>query len=85
MSVCKPFFLGEIDSDLLFPYPTMAADEGETLAILLDSLERFALVGGHRRVREQEVGVDLTQEERLADAHDVLLRLQRIPDARRAR
>ena len=42
MSVCKPFFLGEIDSDLLFPYPTMTADEGETLAILLDSLERFA-------------------------------------------
>lgn len=42
MSVCRPFFLGEIDRDLLFPYPTMAPDEIETLDILLDSLERFA-------------------------------------------
>src|SRR5688572_17439640 len=42
VSVCKPFFLGQIDGDLLFPYPTMAPDEAETLSLLLDSLERFA-------------------------------------------
>jgi len=41
VSLCKGFFQGEIDRELLFPYPTMAAEEAETLSILLDSLRRF--------------------------------------------
>ncbi|CAN5136198.1 acyl-CoA dehydrogenase family protein [soil metagenome] len=42
MSICRAFFLGHIESDLLFPYPEMEADEAATLGILRDSLERFA-------------------------------------------
>jgi acyl-CoA dehydrogenase family protein 9 len=54
VSICKPFFLGEIDGDLLFPYPTMAPDEAETLSILLDSLERFAEERVDSRVIDRE-------------------------------
>lgn len=42
MSVCKPFFLGHIESDLLFPFPSMDPDEAETFEMLRDSLRQFA-------------------------------------------
>ncbi|MBW3660725.1 MAG: acyl-CoA dehydrogenase family protein [Gemmatimonadetes bacterium] len=42
MSVCKPFFLGHIESGLLFPFPTMQPEEAATLEMLEDSLRQFA-------------------------------------------
>lgn len=42
MSVCKPFFLGHVDNDLLFPFPALDPDEAETFEILRDSLRQFA-------------------------------------------
>ncbi len=42
MSVCKPFFLGHIENDLLFPFPAMDPDEAETFEMLRDSLRQFA-------------------------------------------
>lgn len=42
MSVCKPFFLGHIESDLLFPFPAMDPDEAATFEMLRDSLRQFA-------------------------------------------
>jgi acyl-CoA dehydrogenase family protein 9 len=42
MSVCRPFFLGQVASELLFPYPELDPDEAATLALLRDSMRRFA-------------------------------------------
>lgn len=42
MSVCRGFFLGHLEADLLFPYPEMSADEADTFAVLEESLHRFA-------------------------------------------
>ncbi|MDX1623518.1 MAG: acyl-CoA dehydrogenase family protein [Gemmatimonadota bacterium] len=42
MSICKPFFLGHIETDLLFPFPRMDPDEAETLEMLNASLRRLA-------------------------------------------
>ncbi|MDX1660653.1 MAG: acyl-CoA dehydrogenase family protein [Gemmatimonadota bacterium] len=42
MSVCKPFFTGHIENDLLFPFPAMDPDEAETFEMLRDSLRQFA-------------------------------------------
>jgi hypothetical protein len=39
VSVCRPFFTGHLDLEALFPFPSMSAEESETLEILRDSLE----------------------------------------------
>lgn len=41
MSACRSFFLGHVDQDALFPYPTMDAGEAEAFDLLRDSLLRF--------------------------------------------
>ena len=41
-SFIKGMFLGEIREDLVFPFPTLSADERESLAIVLDSFRSFA-------------------------------------------
>ncbi|MDZ4805613.1 MAG: acyl-CoA dehydrogenase family protein, partial [Candidatus Eisenbacteria bacterium] len=40
-SYAKGLFLGEIEEDRIFPYPAMPAEETETVALLLDPVERF--------------------------------------------
>ena len=40
-SYAKGLFLGEIEEDRIFPYPAMPAEEAETVALLLDPVERF--------------------------------------------
>lgn len=43
MSVCRSFFLGHLETDLLFPWPgALDADEAETLSLLTESLRQFA-------------------------------------------
>ncbi len=42
MSVCKPFFLGHVATDALFPFPELSADEAETFDLLRESLVQFA-------------------------------------------
>ncbi|MCK5438341.1 MAG: acyl-CoA dehydrogenase family protein [Gemmatimonadetes bacterium] len=42
MSIVRPFFLGHIESEGLFPYPEISPDEAETADILRRSLEQFA-------------------------------------------
>jgi acyl-CoA dehydrogenase family protein 9 len=42
MSVVRPFFLGHIEPDGLFPYPEISPDEAETADILGRSLDQFA-------------------------------------------
>ena len=42
MSVVRPFFLGHIESEGLFPYPEISPDEAETADILSRSLDQFA-------------------------------------------
>lgn len=54
MSICRSFFLGHIEADLLFPYPEMDPDEAETLGILRESLERFASDHIDRRAIDEE-------------------------------
>lgn len=41
-SFTKGVFLGEIREDLVFPYPTMPAEERESLGMILDSLRAWA-------------------------------------------
>jgi acyl-CoA dehydrogenase family protein 9 len=41
-SFTKGVFLGEIREDLIFPFPTLAADERESLTMVLDSFRAFA-------------------------------------------
>lgn len=41
-SFTKGVFLGEIREDLVFPYPTMPAEERESLGMILDSLRGWA-------------------------------------------
>jgi acyl-CoA dehydrogenase family member 9 len=41
-SFTKGIFLGEIREDLVFPYPTMPAEERESLGMILDSLRSWA-------------------------------------------
>jgi acyl-CoA dehydrogenase family protein 9 len=41
-SFTKGVFLGEIREDLIFPFPTLAADEQESLTMVLDSWRAFA-------------------------------------------
>ncbi|MFL5607224.1 MAG: acyl-CoA dehydrogenase family protein [Gemmatimonadaceae bacterium] len=41
-SFTKGVFLGEIREDLAFPFPALAADERESLAMVLDSFRAFA-------------------------------------------
>src|SRR5258708_17729573 len=43
-SFTKGVFLGEIREDLVFPYPTMPAEERESLGMILDSLRSWAKV-----------------------------------------
>ena len=54
MSVCRPFFTGHLDHDALFPFPSMAPEEAETLEILRDSLVRF----GHERVDSRRIDAE---------------------------
>jgi acyl-CoA dehydrogenase family protein 9 len=41
-SFIKGIFLGEIREDLVFPFPTMSAEEGESLRMILDTFRDFA-------------------------------------------
>jgi acyl-CoA dehydrogenase family protein 9 len=41
-SFTKGVFLGEIREDLVFPFPTLSAEERESLGIILDSFRAFA-------------------------------------------
>ena len=41
-SFMKAAFHGVIESDLIFPYPKMDSDECETVAMILESIRRFA-------------------------------------------
>src|ERR1051325_499868 len=41
-SFTKGIFLGEIREDLLFPYPSMPAQDRESLGMILDSLRSWA-------------------------------------------
>jgi acyl-CoA dehydrogenase family protein 9 len=41
-SFIKGLFLGEIDEELIFPYPELEAEEGEGLRMIIDSLRQFA-------------------------------------------
>jgi acyl-CoA dehydrogenase family protein 9 len=41
-SFTKGVFLGEIREDLVFPYPTMSAEEAESLRMILDAFRAFA-------------------------------------------
>jgi acyl-CoA dehydrogenase family protein 9 len=41
-SFMKSLFFGQIREDLIFPYPALPADTGETVGMILDSIERFA-------------------------------------------
>jgi acyl-CoA dehydrogenase family protein 9 len=41
-SFTKGIFLGEIREDLVFPYPTMSAEDRESLRMILDSLHSWA-------------------------------------------
>jgi acyl-CoA dehydrogenase family protein 9 len=41
-SFTKGVFLGEIREDLVFPFPTLSADERESLTMILDSVRTFA-------------------------------------------
>ena len=41
-SFIKGLFLGEIDEDLIFPYPELEPEEGEGLRMIIDSLRQFA-------------------------------------------
>ncbi len=43
-SFMKALFHGIIESDLVFPYPTMKDDERETVSMIVDSLHKFAEV-----------------------------------------
>ncbi|NDD91321.1 acyl-CoA dehydrogenase [bacterium] len=49
-SVMKSFFHGEIREDLLFPYPEMKPETGETVNMVIDSIHKFAK--DHVRSRE---------------------------------
>jgi alkylation response protein AidB-like acyl-CoA dehydrogenase len=54
VSVCRPFFTGHLDLEALFPFPSMSAEESETLEILRDSLERF----GKERVDSRRIDAE---------------------------
>ena len=41
-SFTKGVFLGEIREDLIFPFPTLSAEEHESLTMILDSVRNFA-------------------------------------------
>jgi acyl-CoA dehydrogenase family protein 9 len=41
-SFTKGVFLGEIREDLIFPFPTLSAEERESLTMILDSVRNFA-------------------------------------------
>src|ERR1700752_1944568 len=41
-SFTKGVFLGEINEDLVFPFPTLSAAERESLGMILDSFRAFA-------------------------------------------
>src|SRR5262245_50916208 len=41
-SFLKGVFLGELNEDLVFPFPTLSAEERESLGLILDSLRAFA-------------------------------------------
>jgi acyl-CoA dehydrogenase family protein 9 len=60
-SFTKGVFLGEIREDLVFPFPTLAAEERESLRMILDSFRAFA--GDHidskRLDREGEMAADV--------------------------
>jgi hypothetical protein len=46
-SIAKGLFLGEIRDHHLFPFPTINAEEQETLKMVIESIDRF--MGGKER------------------------------------
>ncbi len=56
MSVCRFFFLGHLDQEALFPYPTMGAEEAETFDLLRDSLVRY----GEDRIDSARIDAEAT-------------------------
>jgi acyl-CoA dehydrogenase family protein 9 len=54
VSVCRPFFTGHLDLEALFPFPSLSAEESETLEILRDSLDRF----GEERVDSRRIDAE---------------------------
>ena len=60
-SFTKGLFLGEIREDLVFPFPTLADEERESLRMILDSFRAFS--GDHidskRLDREGEMSADI--------------------------
>jgi acyl-CoA dehydrogenase family protein 9 len=56
VSVCRSFFLGHVDQEALFPYPTMDAEEAETFGLLRESLVRF----GEDRIDSARIDVEGT-------------------------
>jgi acyl-CoA dehydrogenase family protein 9 len=60
-SFVKALYAGDVDEDVLFPYPTISAEERETVSTFLDSFRQFAAekVDSGRIEREHRVGDDV--------------------------
>ena len=60
-SFTKGVFLGEIREDLVFPFPALAAEERESLRMIVDSFRAFAAdhVDSKRLDREGEMSADV--------------------------
>ena len=58
MSACRSFFLGHVDQEALFPYPTMDPAEAEAFDLLRDSLLRF----GEDRIDSARIDAERTAQ-----------------------
>ena len=41
-SFLKSLFFGQVDEELIFPFPTLDADVAETVGMINDSVDKFA-------------------------------------------
>jgi acyl-CoA dehydrogenase family protein 9 len=60
-SFLRNLFAGEVEEDLLFPFPEISADEKETISTFLDSLRQFAAdrVDSRKIERDHRIGEDV--------------------------
>ena len=77
-SFTKGVFLGEIREDLIFPFPTLDADEHESLGMILGSFQAFAAdtIDSHRLDAEGKF-----PEEVRRGMHELGLMGMNIPEA----
>ena len=77
-SFVKGLFLGEIREELLFPFPTLSAEEEESLAMVLDAFRSFA--GDHIDAAQNDHDGRFP-DEMLAGFHELGLMGLNIPEA----